>query len=1097
MLDRIVSPIAEGLVALDRDLRYVYVNDAAERLTGLSRAESLGRRPEHVLPAEAAATLLPQLTTALATGQPAVCDVWFTTPSRCFEHRLYPSPDGVTVLFADVTERRRSADALRRREEMQALLVSLLEQVRNLRDPDDVVWTCVCSLGSHLRVDRCMFGEVDPDHLHLRVARDYVDGIRSAAGVHRLEDFGTALTDDVRAGRTFVIHDTHADRRLDGVSSRAAFDAIEARAAVLVPLVKAERLVALLSVQQSAPRDWSEHEIALLERVAEQTWFAVANARAEAALRESRDVLALAMRGGRMGAWSRNLSTGVVWWSRELEEIFGLPPGGFSGTEAGFFSFVHPDDRPQVESAVAAAIRSHGDYVVEFRFRTASGQWRWMDGRGRAVYGDDGASLWLYGLAIDITERKEAEAALAAARADADADAARLHLAMAAARLGDWSWDAHTDLVTFSPRFAEIFGIPADQPMTWTQVRQSLHPDDRERARRAVEAAVETRGDYAIEYRLLQGERERWISARGRPRFDPTGLPLGMHGVVQDVSHDRLLVHLDDAVRGLATAGETTSRAARILGEYLGADRCGYATVDADGECAVMGAFTNGVHGVADQYRLESFGTEFGRLWLAGQPVVVVDVMTDERLSAAERAWYEAASIRGFVAVPILKAGRLEAGIAVSTVAPRAWQSHEVSLVQQVASRCWELVQRVRAEEDRAALLARERLARLEAEQQNRRLAQLSEAAEAASRSKDEFMAMLGHELRNPLAPILTALQLMRLRGDTGSDRERVVIERQVKHLTRLVDDLLDVSRIARGKVELKLAPVEAAEVIARAIEMASPLLEARTHTLAVDVPRTGLPMLVDAARLSQVVSNLLTNAARYTAEGGTISVIARRDRDEVLVSVRDTGIGIAPEVLPTVFDLFVQGRQASNRAEGGLGLGLAIVRNLVERHGGRVLAHSEGIGRGSEFSVWVPLAPVVATPEQPRRLPLGDRFGVPPAHVSRVLIVDDNQDAADMLAHVLSSRGHDTRVAHDGVQALRACADFAPHAAFLDLGLPVMDGYELASRLRELPGLRDIRLIAVTGYGQESDRRRTQAAGFQHHLVKPVDISAIEALLA
>jgi len=172
-------------------------------------------------------------------------------------------------------------------------------------------------------------------------------------------------------------------------------------------------------------------------------------------------------------------------------------------------------------------------------------------------------------------------------------------------------------------------------------------------------------------------------------------------------------------------------------------------------------------------------------------------------------------------------------------------------------------------------------------------------------------------------------------------------------------------------------------------------------------------------------------------------------------------------------------------------------VRNLVERHGGRVLAHSEGIGRGSEFSVWVPLAPVVATPDQPRRLPLGDRLGVPPAHVSRVLIVDDNQDAADMLAHVLTSRGHDTRVAHDGVQALRVCADFAPHAAFLDLGLPVMDGYELASRLRELPGLRDIRLIAVTGYGQESDRRRTQAAGFQHHLVKPVDISAIEALLA
>jgi CheY-like chemotaxis protein len=346
------------------------------------------------------------------------------------------------------------------------------------------------------------------------------------------------------------------------------------------------------------------------------------------------------------------------------------------------------------------------------------------------------------------------------------------------------------------------------------------------------------------------------------------------------------------------------------------------------------------------------------------------------------------------------------------------------------------------------------------------------------------------------LAPILTALQLMRLRGDAGSDRERIVIERQVKHLTRLVDDLLDVSRIARGKVELKLAPVESAEVIARAIEMASPLLEARTHTLTVDVPRTGLPMLVDAARLSQVVSNLLTNAARYTAAGGTIAVTARRDRDEVLVSVRDTGIGIAPDILPSVFDVFVQGRQASNRAEGGLGLGLAIVRNLVERHGGRVLAHSDGIGRGSEFTVWVPMAPILVNQEPPRRPQAAAQPARAPANASRVLIVDDNEDAADMLAHVLAARGHETRVAHDGVEALRACADFSPQAAFLDLGLPVMDGYELASRLRELPGLQDIRLIAVTGYGQESDRRRTRAAGFQHHLVKPVDISAIEALL-
>jgi PAS domain S-box-containing protein len=1095
MLDRILSTIEEGLVALDKELRYVYLNDTAERLVGSPRASLLGRRVDEVIPAEALAQLLPHLRAALTTGTRTVCDVWFPVGPQCFEHRLYPSPDGVTVLFVDVTDQRRAAEALRQREEMQALLVSVLDQVRRLRDPDEVMWACVRALGAHLHAGRCMFAEVDAEQRHAHVTRDYVDDMPSVAGLHRIEDFSLALAADLREGRTCVIGDTHEDPRIDP-TSRAAFEVIGSRAVIVVPLVKAERLVALLAVHQEHARTWSHHEITLLERVAEQTWFAVANARAEAALRESRDVLALAMRAGRMGAWSRNFATDVVWWSRELEEIFGLPPGGFSGTEAGFHSFVHPDDRPFLEEAVGAAIRDRTDYVVEFRFQDAQGHWRWMDGRGRAVYGEDGSPQWLFGLGIDITERKEAEAALEVARAAADADAERLHLAMAAARLGDWSWDAQTDEVTFSPRFAEIFGIAADRTLTWAQLRDLLHPDDRERARRAVETSVETRGDYAIEYRLLHGGRERWISARGRPRVDAAGEPLGMHGVVQDVSHDRLLVHLDETVRGLVTAGETTSTAARVIGEYLGADRCAYAAVDADGACTVTGTFTHGVHGVAKRYRLASFGTAFERLLSAGQPVVVGDVAADERLSPIERAWYLAASIRGFIAVPVLKAGRLEAGIAVSTLAPRAWEPHEVALVQQVASRCWELVQRARGEEDRAALLARERLARLEAEEQNRRLAQLSEAAEAASRAKDEFMAMLGHELRNPLAPILTALQLMRLRGDAGSDRERIVIERQVKHLTRLVDDLLDVSRIARGKVELKLAPVESAEVIARAIEMASPLLEARTHTLTVDVPRTGLPMLVDAARLSQVVSNLLTNAARYTAAGGTIAVTARRDRDEVLVSVRDTGIGIAPDVLPSVFDVFVQGRQASNRAEGGLGLGLAIVRNLVERHGGRVLAHSDGIGRGSEFTVWVPMAPILVIQEPPRRPQAAAQRAPAPANASRVLIVDDNEDAADMLAHVLTARGHETRVAHDGVEALRACADFSPQAAFLDLGLPVMDGYELASRLRELPGLQDIRLIAVTGYGQESDRRRTRAAGFQHHLVKPVDISAIEALL-
>ncbi|MDI3286853.1 ATP-binding protein [Polyangium sp. 15x6] len=366
--------------------------------------------------------------------------------------------------------------------------------------------------------------------------------------------------------------------------------------------------------------------------------------------------------------------------------------------------------------------------------------------------------------------------------------------------------------------------------------------------------------------------------------------------------------------------------------------------------------------------------------------------------------------------------------------------------------------------------------------------------AESANRSKDEFLAMLGHELRNPLAPITTALHLMRMRAGDAAARERAVIERQVKHLAQLVDDLLDVSRITRGKVELKMERIEIAEVVAKAIEMASPLLEQRRHHLTVEVPSRGLVVDGDGTRLAQVMSNLLTNAAKYTESGGQIAVEAERWGRDVEIRVRDNGIGIDPDVLPTVFDFFVQDRQALDRAQGGLGLGLAIVRNLVTMHGGTVSARSEGKGRGSEFTVRLPgaagLAEVEATSARVRA-PM--KAGAGDGH--RILVVDDNEDAAALLAESLGSLGHQTRVASDGPSALRVAEKFRPDIALLDIGLPVMDGYELAHRLRERPELTRLRLIAVTGYGQESDRSLSREAGFDAHLVKPVQFDRLARL--
>lgn len=368
------------------------------------------------------------------------------------------------------------------------------------------------------------------------------------------------------------------------------------------------------------------------------------------------------------------------------------------------------------------------------------------------------------------------------------------------------------------------------------------------------------------------------------------------------------------------------------------------------------------------------------------------------------------------------------------------------------------------------------------------------EAAHEAERRKDEFLAMLGHELRNPLSPIVTALSLMDMDGGDHFARERAIIGRQVRHMLRLVDDLLDISRITRGKLELKRRTVDAREVVRRAVEMVSPLLEQRRHRLEIDVPSEE-PLWVDGDpdRLEQVLSNLLTNSAKYTDPGGRVEVRASRNGTNVLLRVRDNGVGIEPELLPELFNLFQQGRQRLDRSSGGLGLGLAIVRRMVEMHGGEITITSEGRGRGTEAVVTLPIASIRRSNDSPR--PCATLGPAAAPQRTRVLVVDDNGDAADTIASTLDALGYRTAVAYDGPCALEEAARFAPDVAVLDIGLPVMDGYELARRLRSRH--RGLRLIALTGYGQQRDRRRALEAGFAEHLVKPVELPELLQAIA
>jgi PAS domain S-box-containing protein len=799
-------------------------------------------------------------------------------------------------------------------------------------------------------------------------------------------------------------------------------------------------------------------------------------------------------------------------------------------------------------------------------------------------------------------------------------DSERLRSVLSAAGLGEWTWDPATDLVTFSERAAEIFGLAPGPVLTWVQMRDLLHPDDREAARIAVEDALAFRTDYITQYRLINGPRERWIAVSGRGHYDAGGRLLGMVGVVHDRTRERMLASLDESLSLLSNPQAITDRAVETLGRFLDVDRCAYAVVGDDEDAfEIPGDYVRGIRSLVGHYRFRQFGAQCLRLVRAGQPWVVSDSMTDPRLDDDDRSVYVATDIRAVVCVPIHTRGRFVSAMAVHMTAPRTWTADDVELVHRVASRCRESIERARIERERERLFRQVRSAQEEAEvqsnlldalfeqapsliailqgpehrvvranaamlaalgarhedvvgrrgvesllpemqaettalfdrcfksglpverperkltfrrpdgseysfmsdcvyspfrnadgrieglfvisndvsakvQSRQQIEQLRVKAESANRAKDEFLAVLGHELRNPLAPIVTVLDLLDAKLEQGISRERDILRRQVSHLTRLVDDLMDASRIARGKVVLQREPLEIRSVVDHALETCSSVLVGRTRPVDVDVPVNGLRVMGDAVRLRQVIANLLTNAAKFTPPDREIRVSASLDLGNVVVEVRDAGSGIAPELLPRIFDAFTQGRQGADRTSGGLGLGLAIVRGLVEQHGGQVEASSAGPGQGARVCVHLPLFAESAgreAVEAPFRLSRDL-----PARLLRCLSVDYTRDAANALRAALPVPGHDVRVAHDSEQALDLCREFTPDVAVLDIGLPLVDGYELARQLHAIPGLEDLPLEALTGYGLASDRQRAATSGFTRHLVKPAPLDRIEAAM-
>jgi len=666
-------------------------------------------------------------------------------------------------------------------------------------------------------------------------------------------------------------------------------------------------------------------------------------------------------------------------------------------------------------------------------------------------------------------------------------------------------------------------------------------------------------------------------------------------------ARDRFLVRIDDALRRLSDPDEIVGTIAALLGEYLSVDRCAYAEVDADQDSVnVTGDYTRSadIVSIVGRLKFSDFGAQVLGLMRGGRPFVVDDVDAHDP-SIGDLGAYRSTQIQAVICVPLRKSARLVAAMAVHSATPREWNPDEIELVQLVANRCWESLERARvtrsleeSEKRFRALVnassdvvyrmspdwsemrrldgrnvggdtatpARDWMdkhifaedqphvmATIDAAIRNKRILEMehrvrradgtigwtfsraipilddngeiiewfgaatdvsarkeadqtlraSEAAlKEADRRKDQFLATLAHELRNPLAPIRQAAAIVNQSAATPIQISwsHEVIERQVNHMSLLLDDLLDVSRITRGRLELSCANVALNDVIDAALETARPLIDAARHVVSVRVPAETLELHADPLRLSQVLANLLTNAAKYTKRGGTIDVTARKTDAAIEISVTDNGIGIDPKLLGTMFEMFWQGEDSQNNVQAGLGIGLALARGLVELHGGTLTAYSEGRGRGSEFLIRLPLSKVgvVEGNQDVARAPASAAVAA-----SRILVVDDNADAATSLAMLLRLQGHEVEIARDGVSGLDAARRFQPRVALLDLGMPRMNGYELAKHLRALDGGEQMTLVAVTGWGQAEDRRRTEAAGFDHHLTKPIDPNLVESLLA
>jgi PAS domain S-box-containing protein len=722
--------------------------------------------------------------------------------------------------------------------------------------------------------------------------------------------------------------------------------------------------------------------------------------------------------------WISDTTKACTWFNRPWLEFTGHRLDEEIGD--GWVVDIHPDDLAACVATYHSAFDRRERFHSDYRLRRHDGAWRVVEDTGVPRFSRSGTFLGYVGSCVDVTDQRTAEQALRHSEE-------QLRLATDAAEIGLWDVDPVSQTLFWPPRVKAMFGISPDVPVTMRDFYAGLHPDDRDAVSLAFASALDPteRAVYDVEYRAV-GKADgvvRWVAAKGRGIFDATGQCVRVIGTAIDITaRKEAESRLREREEHLRAVVDTSPECVKLVardGTLLQMNASGLAMVGARDERAVVGTDVYAI--IAPEHR------DAYRAF-------------NERVCDGSRE-------------------QLEFDIVGLNGKRRHMESHAVPLAMP-DGRVVQLA------------LTRDVTARREAE----------EALRESDRRKDEFIATLSHELRNPLAPLKNALHVARM-GDARDSQlaaMHAMMERQLDHLVRLVDDLLEVSRITHGALELRRERVELATIVRNAVETSRPAIDAAMHELVVKLPATPVWLEGDPTRLAQILSNLLNNAARYMPLRGRIALSAAIDGDAVAIAVRDQGAGFDAASASRMFRMFGRGK-ASN----GLGIGLALARGLAEMHGGTIDAASDGPGKGAVFTLRLPIA---APPE-----PGPPRVAEPQGSIrgQRVLVVDDNRDAADSLRLMLELLGADVRVARSGREALARFAEWGADAVLLDIGMPEMDGYEVARAIRQRPDGKRTMIVAVTGWGQESDRQRSSEAGFDHHLVKPADLHAIEALLA